>query len=92
VLVAGVLTVGASACVLVSAAHLSAPWFAMALLPLGYRWNMSIVAGSAPLVRDVPPTEQLRVTAASKHGFGMRAISLSARASRSRHRRARAGN
>jgi MFS family permease len=61
VLVAGVLAVGASACVLVSAAHLSAPWFAVALFALGYGWSMSIVGGSALLVCDVPPTEQLRV-------------------------------
>jgi MFS family permease len=61
VLVAGVATVGASTVVLVGAAHLSGPWFAVALFALGYGWNMSIVAGSALLVRDVPPTEQLRV-------------------------------
>jgi MFS family permease len=61
VLVAGVSTVGALTVVLVGAAHLSGPWFAVALFALGYGWNMSIVAGSALLVRDVPPTEQLRV-------------------------------
>jgi MFS family permease len=60
-LVAGVTTVGASTVVLVGAAHLSGPWFAVALFALGYGWNMSIVAGSALLVRDVPLTEQLRV-------------------------------
>jgi len=61
VLVAGVLTVGASAIVLVGAAHLSGAWFAVALFALGYGWSMSMVGGSALLVRDVPPTEQLRV-------------------------------
>jgi MFS family permease len=61
VLFAGVLTVGASAIVLVSATHLSGPWFAVALFALGYGWSMSIVGGSALLVRDVPATEQLRV-------------------------------
>ncbi|SDJ07824.1 MFS transporter [Nonomuraea jiangxiensis] len=61
VLVAGVATIGASAVVLVGAAHLSEPWFAVALFALGYGWSMSMVAGSALLVRDVPPAERLRV-------------------------------
>lgn len=61
VLVAGVSTVGASAIVLVGAAHLSGAWFAVALFALGYGWSMSMVGGSALLVRDVPPAEQLRV-------------------------------
>lgn len=61
VLVAGVSTVGASAIVLVGAAHLSGPWFAVVLFALGYGWSMSIVGGSVLLVRDVPATEQLRV-------------------------------
>jgi hypothetical protein len=60
-LVAGVLTIGASAIVLVAAAHLSGPLFAVALFALGYGWSLSIVGGSALLVRGVPPTEQLRV-------------------------------
>jgi MFS family permease len=60
-LVAGVLTVGASAIVLMGADHLSQPWFAVNLFALGYGWSMSVVAGSALLVRDVPATEQLRV-------------------------------
>jgi MFS family permease len=61
VLVAGVATVGASATVLIGAAHLSGAWFAVALFALGYGWSMSMVGGSALLVRDAPPTEQLRV-------------------------------
>jgi MFS family permease len=61
VLVAGVSTVGASAIVLVGAAHLSGAWFAVALVALGYGWSMTIVGGSALLVRDVPATDQLRV-------------------------------
>lgn len=61
VLVAGVSTVGASAILLTGTAHLSDLWFAVALCALGYGWSMSMVAGSALLVRDVPPTAQLRV-------------------------------
>jgi hypothetical protein len=61
VLVTGVSTVGASAIVLVGAAHLSGPWFAVVLFALGYGWSMSVVGGSVLLVRDVPATEQLRV-------------------------------
>ncbi|BCB78070.1 MFS transporter [Phytohabitans flavus] len=61
VLVAGVSTVGASAIVLVGAAHLSEAWFAVTLFALGYGWSLSMVGGSALLVRDVPPAEQLRV-------------------------------
>lgn len=61
VLVAGVSTVGASAIVLVGAGHLSGPWFAVTLFVLGYGWSMSMVGGSALLVRDVPPAAQLRV-------------------------------
>jgi MFS family permease len=61
VLVAGVSTVGASAIVLVGAAHLSGAWFAVTLFALGYGWSMTIVGGSALLVRDIPATDQLRV-------------------------------
>jgi len=60
-LVAGLSTVGGSAVVLVGADHLSGSWFAAALFVLGYGWSMSMVGGSALLVRDVPAAEQLRV-------------------------------
>jgi Major Facilitator Superfamily len=59
VLVAGVPTVGASAIVLVGGAHLSRAWFAVALFALGYGWSMTIVGGSALLVRDIPATDRL---------------------------------
>lgn len=58
---AGVSTVGASAIVLVGAAHLSGAWFAVTLFALGYGWSMTIVGGSALLARDIPATDQLRV-------------------------------
>lgn len=61
VLLAGLLIVGASAAVLLRAAHLTGPGFTAVLFALGYGWNLSMVGGSALLVRDVLPKDQLRV-------------------------------
>jgi len=52
-LVAGLALLGATALAIVMAAQLTGPALLVVLFTLGYGWNLSIVGGSALLVRDV---------------------------------------
>jgi MFS family permease len=64
VLIAGLLVVGGSAGALVASARLTGPQFAVGLFLLGYGWNLSMVAGSALLVSEVPEPARLRTQGA----------------------------
>jgi len=64
VLIASLLVVGGSAGALVASARLTGPQFAVSLFLLGYGWNLSMVAGSALLVSEVPEPARLRTQGA----------------------------
>jgi MFS family permease len=64
VLTAGLLTTGGSGCALAFVTNPTGLELAAALFALGYGWNLSMVAGSALLVRGVPRHQQLRTQGA----------------------------
>jgi MFS family permease len=60
-LVAGLLLVGGSTAPLLSGAPMTGMGLPAVLFVLGYGWNLTLVGGSALLVREVPAADQLRV-------------------------------
>jgi MFS family permease len=64
VLTAGLLTAGGSGSALAVVTNPTGLELAAALFALGYGWNLSMVAGSALLVRGVPQHQQLRTQGA----------------------------
>jgi MFS family permease len=64
VLVAGLLLAGGSAVALFTVPHLTGAGLLVDLFVLGYGWNLTMVGGSALLVRGAPTGDQLRVQGA----------------------------
>jgi MFS family permease len=60
-LLAGLALLSASAFMIVTATHPAGTWLSVALFLLGYGWNLSMVAGSALLVTQVPHADRIRV-------------------------------